>query len=215
MAGNARIRIRDGAVPGREGAAFSSLVAGSHGPDAAHVQAAQLQQLARLKQALEQSDDAVYITDSTGTIEYVNRAFEVLTGSSRVETVGRQPADCLDGDVSGLQAWFGMPLQAGKIFSAGIVQRRKPGETFQAEINVRPFVDMLGRITHFVATVRDVSARIKAMRSLEHLAYHDDLTGLPNRGLFRDRVQRILVHSARHREGFALNNRNIHSRMPG
>jgi diguanylate cyclase (GGDEF)-like protein/PAS domain S-box-containing protein len=167
------------------------------------VQAAQRGQLDRLKRAVEQSADAVYITDSTGRIEYVNPALEALTGFSRAEAVGR-PAAFLNGDDPNLQAWASAPPQTGRTFSAVVVQRRKQGETFHAEINIRPFVDMLGRITHFVATGHDVSARIKAMRRLEHLAHHDCLTGLPNRSLFRDRVQRALVHSARHGEGFAL-----------
>lgn len=188
MAGYKRVRGRDVQVLGL---------------DPPQVQAAQREQMDRLKRAVEQNADAVYIIDPTGRIEYVNPAFEALTGFSRAEAVG-QPAAFLNADDPGLQAWPGAQLQAAKTFSAVVVQRRKQGETFHAEINIRPFVDMLGSITHFVATGHDVSTRIKAMRRLEHLAHHDYLTGLPNRTLFEDRVQRALVHAVRHGEGFAL-----------
>jgi diguanylate cyclase (GGDEF)-like protein/PAS domain S-box-containing protein len=188
MAGYKRVRGRDVQVLGL---------------DPPQVQAAQREQMDRLKRAVEQNADAVYITDPTGRIEYVNPAFEALTGFSRAEAVGRHAA-FLNADGPGLQAWRGAQLQAAKTFSAVVVQRRKQGETFHAEINIRPFVDMLGSITHFVATGHDVSTRIKAMRRLEHLAHHDYLTGLPNRTLFEDRVQRALVHAVRHGEGFAL-----------
>ena len=142
MAGDRRIRLHSEA-PSTEDDLISKRVAGVHEPAAGSVEAAQHHDLACLKHAVEQSNDAGYITDSAPRIEFVNSVLASLTGLNRVESIGRL-VDYLNGHVPASQSWFGEQSPIGKRFSTVVVQRRKQGDIFHADINVRPFVDMLG-----------------------------------------------------------------------
>lgn len=148
--------------------------------------------------ALEQSADAVMITAPDGVIEYVNPAFEVMTGFTRDETVGRTPALLKSGhNATDVYATLWDTLQAGKEFRAVMLNRRKSGELFHMEEFIRPFRDPSGQVTHWVSMGRDVSERMRKIESLTHAATHDALTGLPNRALFFDRLGQATRHAAR------------------
>jgi diguanylate cyclase (GGDEF)-like protein/PAS domain S-box-containing protein len=154
---------------------------------------------------LGQHPDAVVITDRKGTIEYVNPAFEELTGYARAEAVGRTPA-ILKSGVHGPEFYRGLwrKLLAGRPFRAVFVNRRKSGELFHAENLIWPLVDEQGGITGFVCQTRDVTERVRSIEKLAHAATHDPLTDLPNRTLFLDRLGQALRHAARRAESVAV-----------
>lgn len=154
---------------------------------------------------LEDSSDAALITDPCGSIEYVNPAFETLTGYGRDDAIGRTPAIIK----SGLQApevyrelWS--TLTAGREFHGVMVNRRRDGALFHEEKTIRPLFDDTGRIAHFMSCGRDVSERVALQEQLRHEATHDALTGLPNRALLCDRLGRAIAHAGRTGEGFAV-----------
>lgn len=159
----------------------------------------------RLISAAHASADAMLITDLDGRITYANPAFEALTSFSCAEAVGRTPR-ILKSGVQGPQFYTRMwsALHAGDEFQALVVNRRKNGETFHADESIRPFVDRNGNITHYVATLRDVSLRVRLHERLDYLANHDTLTGLPNRNLFEDRLQHELARCSRANGSFTL-----------
>ena len=109
---------------------------------------------------VEQNPDAVLITDEAGVIEYVNPAFESLTGYARAEAVGRTPR-ILKSGVQDAEFYRGLwrSILAGKSFHEIFVDRRKSGELFHAENLIWPVLDRYGRITHFVCETRDVTER--------------------------------------------------------
>jgi PAS domain S-box-containing protein len=112
----------------------------------------------RLATAIEQSSDAVVITDTSGAIEYVNPAFEHTTGYTREEVLGQNPR-ILKSGVQGPTFYAAMwaTLTSGQSFVADITNRRKDGSLFQEESVVSPIVDDAGAITSYVAVKRDVT----------------------------------------------------------
>ena len=155
--------------------------------------------------AAEQSPDAVLITSANGRIQYVNSAFEALTGFSRAEVLGRTPAVLKSGQHDARfyrRLW--RAIRAGRQFRGVFLNRRKSGELFYEEEIIRPVRGPGGRIAYIVSSGRDVSMRERELEKLQHQATHDGLTALPNRGLFIDRLGQAVRHAARRGEKLAV-----------
>ena len=108
--------------------------------------------------ALEQAAEVAIITDTGGTIQYVNPAFERVTGFGRQEAIGKNPR-LLKSGAQGPEIYRRLwdTLTAGGVFAGTIVNRRKSGETYVAEMQISPVRDTAGRITHYVCLQRDVT----------------------------------------------------------
>jgi diguanylate cyclase (GGDEF)-like protein/PAS domain S-box-containing protein len=144
---------------------------------------------------LEQCPDGVLATDLQGRIEYVNPAYERLSGYASGELVGRTPALLKSGaHEADFYRRLWSALLAGEEFRAVFCNRRKGGEIFYEDKIIRPIEG------GFVAYGRDVTARSLEIEKLAYAATHDSLTGLPNRSLFQDRLQQALSHAARRKE---------------
>lgn len=118
------------------------------------------EKLRKLYSAVEQSADMVLITDSLGAIEYVNPAFEKLTGYSRAEVLGQSPRILKSGE-QGPEVYRTLwaTIQAGEVYRGVLVNRKKTGESYIAEKTITPVRDTAGRITHFISNDRDISER--------------------------------------------------------
>lgn len=129
------------------------------------------QLLRKLSLVITQTTDSVFITDSEGRIEYVNPAFEALTGYVAEEIRGKTPtilcSDQHDGDIC-CQLW--RAIICGETYKGTLINRRKNGELFYQEQEIAPLKDEQGSITHYVATGRDITARVNAERERERLA---------------------------------------------
>ena len=159
----------------------------------------------RVAWLMQGSSDAAMLTDPQGRIEYVNPAFEALTGWAREEVLGRTPAVLK----SGLQPpevyqqlWRTVSL--GHEFRGVLVNRRRTGELYHEEKSIRPLADASGRVTHLLSLGRDVSERVAAMAQLRHTATHDALTGLPNRVLFLERLEAAIARVRQGGAGFVV-----------
>lgn len=155
--------------------------------------------LFQLSSAVEQTADSVVITNRRGVIEYVNAGFEKTTGYSREEALGQTPALVKSGrhDRAFYETLWSTILR-GEAFRSVLVNRKKDGSLYYEEKTITPLHDVNGHITHFVSTGKDVTDRMKAQERLDHLAYYDALTGLPNRNLFHDRLSHALDHAQHH-----------------
>jgi len=150
----------------------------------------------KLSTAVEQTADAVMITDAAGRIEYVNAAFCRISGYDAQDVLGRTPALLKSGqmpDIFYRRMWH--TLQRGEVFADVIVNRRKDGSLFHEALTITPQRDEHGVVTHFIATGRDISEQIRYQERIQHLAHHDALTGLPNRALLLDRLEQALARA--------------------
>ncbi len=115
----------------------------------------------RLILAVEQSAEAIIITDAAGIIQYVNHAFEQITGYSRAEALGQRPSLVRSGqhDEAFYKGMWGNIAQ-GKVWSGRVINKRKDGKQFHAELTISPVRDVQGKVINFVAVSRDISREV-------------------------------------------------------
>jgi len=120
------------------------------------------QSLRKLSQAVEQSADMVMATDLRGIIEYVNPAFETLTGYPRDEVYGKTPR-ILKSSEQGPEVYQEMwkTILAGNVYRGILVNRKKNGELYYVEQTICPVRDAAGNVSHFVSNGRDLTDRLR------------------------------------------------------
>ncbi len=162
------------------------------------------EQLRLLESAVRLATDLVVISaadpaggDATRII-FVNDAFIRHTGWARSEIIGRS-SSVLHGpltdsaEVEQLRA----ALHAGRSVAVEMVNYRKDGTPYDVEFSAFPIADADGAPRYFVSVQRDVTERRHAQRELAWRAFHDPLTGLPNRSLFRERLEHAMARRQR------------------
>ncbi len=123
---------------------------------------------ARLNAAIEQSVEAVLITDTQGIIHYVNPAFERITGYGREEALGKNPRFLRSGlQDSTFYERLWKTILDGRVWHGEVVNRRKDGRLYTEEMNIAPVRNASGEITHFIATKQDVTARKELEQQLQ------------------------------------------------
>ena len=156
-------------------------------------------EMEKMSRALEQTDDIVMITDVHGILEYVNSAFQNVTGYALEEVLGRPTSILASGDQDAVyfeEMW--QTILSGRVFKGIFNNRRKDGSLFIEEKTISPIIDAKGFITHFVSTGRDISEKLRTDQQLNHLANYDLLTDLPNLLSFRERLFDALNRARRH-----------------
>jgi diguanylate cyclase (GGDEF)-like protein/PAS domain S-box-containing protein len=163
------------------------------------------QRLRKLSRAVEQSANAVVITDRKGIIEYVNPWFTKITGYAGEDVIGQTPRILKSLETSPeihQQLWD--TLLAGKEWHGEMYNTKKSGELYWCMEAISPLKNEAGEVTHFVAISEDISHRKQAEQTITHMAFHDALTGLPNRRLFHDRLLQALALGQRNQSSVAL-----------
>ncbi len=159
----------------------------------------------KLSSAIEKVADSIFITDCNGVIEYINPAFESITGFCRDEALGQTPRVIKSGkhdEQFYRQIWD--TLQQGQVYRNVFINRRKDGELYHEAVTITPLADEHGKITHYISSGKDISESIQTQERLHHLAHHDALTGLPNRILFVDRLKHALIRAERRKRAVAV-----------
>jgi two-component system cell cycle sensor histidine kinase/response regulator CckA len=119
------------------------------------------QSLRNLSCAVEQSGDMIFITNSKGLIEYVNPAFEALTGYSQEEVAGKTPSILKSGEQApAIYRELWETIRSGDIYRSVLANRKKNGELYYVDESISPIRDADGRITHFVSNGRDLTDRL-------------------------------------------------------
>ncbi len=162
-------------------------------------------QMQKMSSALEQSADMVLITDSSGIVEYVNPAFEKITGYSFDEVVGGSANLLKSGKQSaGFYKTLWQTILAGEVFKDIVINKKKNGDLYYEEKSITPIKNGQGQIINFVSTGRDITRRMENEERLSFMAHHDALTELPNRILFMDRLKQALAHARRYSRKVAV-----------
>lgn len=156
--------------------------------------------------AARSTTDGIVITDMTGRTLWVNPAYERMTGYSCAELQGRSPGALMQGERTdpAVVAFMRSQRRAGQPFHTEVINYRRDGEPFVADINVFSVYDTIGKTSRYVGIVNDITEAKRVEEQIEHLAYHDTLTGLPNRLLFRDRLDVALLQAQRRQNHLAL-----------
>ena len=158
-----------------------------------------------LIKAIEQSPVSVIITDPRGVIEYVNPKFTQLMGYSAEEAIGNTPRILKGGFLSRdfyKDMWD--TVLSGKEWHGLFHNRTKAGALVWELASISPIRDDTGAITHFVGVKEDITELKRLQDQTARMAHYDQLTGLPNRFLFLDRLKQTLVQSKRRDTTFAL-----------
>ena len=136
---------------------------------------------------------------------WVNDAFCRLSGYARDEAIGRTPGLLKSGKQSPdfyRDLW--QTILAGRTWQGEVVERRRDGSLWTASQVITPLLDEAGQVTHFVAIQHDVTTSSQEREAMERLAFHDSLTGLPNRASLFDTLGRAVAPAAAESRQLAL-----------
>jgi len=112
----------------------------------------------KLSQAIEQAGESVIITDSEGTIEYVNKSFTRMTGYESEEVLGENPRILQSGNQDAAfyeNMWS--TITNKKVWHSSIIDKRKDGSFYPAMMSIAPILNEVGEITHYVGFQQDMS----------------------------------------------------------
>ena len=158
-----------------------------------------------LRLAVEQSPVGVMITDTEARIEFANQAFLASAGYTLDQVIGKTPAIVNSGENSpDLYRDMWAALRRGEDWSGELTNRRSDGTLFWESQHVSPVQDAQGRVTHYLAIREDVTARKEQDEKILFQAHYDQLTGLPNRTLARDRLGQAIALAARASQRLAV-----------
>lgn len=150
----------------------------------------------RYRDLFEQSLDAILITDSEHCIIDANPSVENLTGWSRDELIGRS-ASSLAADAAAGEHILAALRDHTTIRDYDVTGLTRDGGAVEIQLTAVPRWDERGHLLGYQAILRDVTARRRFEQELQHLAFHDWLTGLPNLALFRDRLEHSVAQADR------------------
>jgi diguanylate cyclase (GGDEF)-like protein/PAS domain S-box-containing protein len=143
--------------------------------------------------------EGVIITDAQQRILAVNQTVQRVTGYSEDELIGRTPKLLASGRHAPeyyRNMWEEM--QRTGQWKGEIWNRRKNGEVYPELLSISTIEDERNAVSHYVGIFIDISQQKEVERQLHHLAYHDPLTGLPNREQFRRWLDEALDEGGRH-----------------
>lgn len=153
-------------IPDREAdGTVAGIIVSSH--DLTELKEAQRQQ-ERLLQAIDQSGELVVITDAEARIEYVNPAFERITGYSFAEVIGRNPRILRSGehDADFYQRLW-QHLSHGKTWQGRFRNKKKDGSIYTEAATISPVLDEKGAIVNYVAAKRDITEQLEKDQQLQ------------------------------------------------
>ncbi|MGD2119234.1 MAG: EAL domain-containing protein [Chromatiales bacterium] len=161
--------------------------------------------LRRAHTIIEATSEAIFITNLIPEVIDVNPAYCELFGYAEEELLDK-PLHVLIRDEhhqeSYEQIWE--TVSESGHWHGEILQRHKHGQVIPALMTINSVYDDGGKLINYVGIITDIAQLKKTEKELEHLAYYDVLTGLPNRMLFYDRLNHEISRAKRDRKRLAL-----------
>lgn len=160
------------------------------------------------RRAAESSASAIMITHATQRdhpIVFVNPAFTEISGYTAQEAIGRSGRFLVGAELDqpGLDT-IRNALRRGQPGIANLRCYKRDGSLFWNEVRIAPAHDEQGQLTHFVSIMSDITERVTQAEALEHMSTHDRLTGLVNRALLDDRIDREIASASRRNANLAV-----------
>ena len=119
------------------------------------------QERVRLATAVEQAAESIVITDANGTIQYVNPAFEQISGYTRQEALGQNPRVLKSGKHDAAfykKVWD--TLLRGEVWHGHFINKRNNGELYEEDASITPIRNNAGNIVNYIAVKRDVTQEV-------------------------------------------------------
>jgi PAS domain S-box-containing protein len=143
-------------------------------------------ELRKLSRAVEQSANAVIITDLNGKIEFVNPALSEISGYAWDEVVGQNPRIFKSGKMlPELYEELWATITRGDVWEGEFLNRRKDGESYWEEATISPVKNTEGKTTHYVAVKEDITARKSAEEALKRQFRYEQAVAACSRTLHR------------------------------
>jgi diguanylate cyclase (GGDEF)-like protein/PAS domain S-box-containing protein len=144
------------------------------------------------------SQESMMVTDAYGVILQVNQAFTETTGYTTEEVVGKTSRMLKSGrhDANFYREMWETINRTG-CWRGEIWDKRKNGEIYPKWLTISAVKAKDGSVTHYVGSHMDITERKVSEKKINHLAFYDSLTNLPNRRLLMDRLQHALASSKR------------------
>ena len=145
-----------------------------------------------------EAQEGLLVTDERGVILQVNSAFTAMTGYTAEEAIGKSPPSlsAMRHNVDFYRALY-QTIGRTDSWHGETWNRRKGGESYPAWLTITAVRNSDNEVSHYVATLTDITQRKAAEKEIENLAFYDSLTHLPNRRLLMDRLKQALLASAR------------------
>ena len=124
----------------------------------------------RLGRAVESTADMVVITDLKGDIVFVNSAFTTVTGYTAEEAFGNNPRVLKSGkQEANFYKDLWETITQGKAWRGELINKRKNGELYYAQLTIAPIFNSENKLTQFVAVQRDITTQKQAEQEREQL----------------------------------------------
>ncbi len=121
----------------------------------------------RLSTALKQTGESILITDIAGNIEYVNPAFEKITGYKKEEVLGKNPRIFNSGKQTiAFYKKLWETISQGQVWKGRFVNKKKDGTLYQEEATISAVRDNFGKIVNYVAVKRDITAKLELEKKM-------------------------------------------------
>jgi diguanylate cyclase (GGDEF)-like protein/PAS domain S-box-containing protein len=163
------------------------------------------EELLLVGRVFETTTEGIVVTDAENRIIRVNPAFTTITGYSSEEVIGKNPKILKSerhDEVFYKEMW--RAITENGVWEGEIWNRRKNGETYPEWLSINLIKDEMKRVKNYVSVFRDISDIKNSEQKIEYQAYHDPLTGLPNRSLFSDRLTLAVNQAVREKSQMAL-----------
>ena len=153
----------------------------------------------------ENAEEGVIITDKNANILNVNPAFCKVTGYSRGEVLGQNPRLLHSGrqDKAFYEVLWDELLHSNR-WEGEIWNRRKDGKVYPEWLSITAVMDDAGEVSHYVAIFSDISSQKDSEERLYYLAHYDNLSKLPNRLAFHDRLRQAISRAKRNHKEVAV-----------
>ena len=157
------------------------------------------QEQAMAAEVIQNSIEGIIVANADGIVLMANPACTAITGYETDELVGSQ-LDVLrsESDSLDLQERVLQGLAENGQWSGEYWNRRKNGEAYPEWLTLTIIRDSQDRIAYYLAIFYDITEIKQSQEQFEFQAYHDALTGLPNRALLHDRLAHAIQHARRH-----------------